>query len=138
MQSTFTSKNSWHPFVKGVVALSLGALAVTVPAVAQEPGLNAGMYFYPGNLVVSRSVYDNNANNVKVGALLPTNCAETVGPCAPATYNGKYPEVFNNVIPDPAFGITSTIFLDQITPSGFLLDSLEVPNSSLKNVRSES
>jgi hypothetical protein len=134
MQPTFKTKSSWHPFVKGIVTLSL----VSLPAIAQEPGLNAGLYFYPGNLVVSRSVYDNNANNVKVGALLPPNCANTVGPCAAATYNGKYPEVFNNVIPDPAFGITSTIFLDQITPSGFLLDSLEVPNSSLKNVRTES
>jgi hypothetical protein len=123
---------------KRIAFLSIAALAAAIPATAQEPGLNAGMYFYPGNLVVSRSVYDNNAKNVKVGALLPTNCAETVGPCAAATYNGKYPEVFNNVIPDPAFGITSTIFLDQITPSGFLLDSLEVPNSSLKNVKSES
>lgn len=138
MQSTFKSKSLWHPFVKGAVTLSLGAIAASLPAIAQEQGLNAGMYFYPGNLVVSRSVYDNNAHNVKVGALLPTNCAETVGPCAAANYNGKYPEVFNNVIPDPAFGITSTIFLDQITPSGFLLDSLEVPNSSLKNVRGES
>jgi hypothetical protein len=138
MQPTFKTKNSWHPFVKGIVAISLGAIAFSVPAIAQEPGLDAGIFFYPGNLVVSRSVYDNNANNVKVGALLPPNCANTVGPCAAATYNGKYPEVFNNVIPDPAFGITSTIFLDQITPSGFLLDSLEVPNSSLRNVRTES
>ena len=138
MQPTFKTKSSWHPFIKGIVTLSLVTFTVSLPAIAQEPGLNAGLYFYPGNLVVSRSVYDNNANNVKVGALLPPNCANTIGPCAAATYNGKYPEVFNNVIPDPAFGITSTIFLDQITPSGFLLDSLEVPNSSLKNVRTES
>jgi hypothetical protein len=138
MHPTFKTKSSWHPFIKGIVTISLGAIAASLPAIAQEPGLDAGIFFYPGNLVVSRSVYDNNANNVKVGALLPPNCANTVGPCAAATYNGKYPEVFNNVIPDPAFGITSTIFLDQITPSGFLLDSLEVPNSSLKNVRTES
>jgi hypothetical protein len=139
MQSTFfKAKNSWHSFAKGLVTLSLGALAVSVSALAQEPGLNAGMYFYPGNLVVSRSVYDNDAKNVKVGALLPPNCANTVGPCVAATNNGKYPQVFNNVIPDAAFGITSTIFLDQITPSGFLLDSLEVPNSSLKKIGSES
>jgi hypothetical protein len=139
MQSIFTkTKKSWHPFVMGIVTLSLGALTLSVPAIAQEPDLNAGMYFYPGNLVVSRSVYDNNAKNVKVGALLPTNCTNTVGPCANATYNGKYPEVFNNVIPDPAFGITSQIFLDQVTTSGFVLDSLEVPNSSLPKIGSES
>jgi hypothetical protein len=132
------SKNSWHPLLKRVAFLSLGTLAASLSATAQEPKLEAGIHFYPGNLVVSRSVYDNNANNVKVGALLPPNCANTVGPCVAATNNGKYPEVFNNVIPDAAFGVTSKIYLDQVTPWGFLLDSLEVPNSSLKNIRSES
>ena len=141
MQPIFKTKSSWHPFVKGIVTISLGALAVSLPAIAQEPGLNAGIHFYPGNLIVSRSVYDNNANNVKVGALLAPNCANTASssgvPCVAATNNGKYPEVFNNVLVDASFGITSTIFLDQLTPSGFLLDSLEVPNSSLRNIRSE-
>ena len=132
------SKNSWHLLVKRVAVLSLGTLAASLPAIAQEPELEAGIHFYPGNLVVSRSVYDNNVNNVKVGALLPPNCANTVGPCVAATNNGKYPEVFNNVIPDAAFGVTAKIYLDQVTPWGFLLDSLEVPNSSLKNIRSES
>jgi hypothetical protein len=141
MQSIF-SKNFWHPFVTGFATLSLGALAVSVPAVAQEPGLDAGVFFFPGNLVVTRSLYDNKADNVKVGALLAPNCANTATssgvPCVAATNNGKYPEVFNNVLVDASFGITSKIFLDQITPSGFLLDSLEVPNSSLPFVGSES
>src|ERR1700722_13050137 len=130
--------NSQQIFLKLFATLSLGATAVSIPAAAQQPELEAGIHFFPGNLVVSRSVYDDNANNVKVGALLPPNCANTVGPCAAATNNGKYPFVFNNVIPDPSFGVTSKIFLDQITPSGFLLDSLEVPNSSLRFVGSES
>jgi hypothetical protein len=139
MQPLFpNSKSSWQPLLKGVVALSLGTLAISLPAVAQEPELEAGIHFYPGNLVVSRSLYNNNANNVKVGALLPPNCANTVGPCAAAINNGTYPFVFNNDTIDGSFGITSKIFLDQITPWGFLLDSLEVPNSSLKNIRSES
>jgi len=138
MQQIYPKNQTHRAMAKRIATLSVAALAASIPAMAQEPGLDAGMYFYPGNLVVSRSVYDNNANNVKVGALLPTNCAETVGPCVAATNNGKYPEVFNNVIPDAAFGVTAKIYLDQITPSGFLLDSLEVPNSSFKNVRSES
>jgi hypothetical protein len=139
MQSCFPkARNSHHLLLKGLATLSLSALAVSLPAAAQEPELEAGIHFLPGNLVISRSVYDNNANNVKVGALLPPNCANTVGPCAPATDNGKYPFVFNNVIPDPAFGVTAKIFLDQLTPSGFVLDSLEVPNSSLRKVRTES
>ena len=139
MQSFFTkTRNSHHLFLKLLSTVSLGALVASVPASAQEPELEAGIHLFPGNLVVSRSVYDDNANNVKIGAMLPPNCANTVGPCVPATNNGKYPFVFNNVIPDPAFGVTAKIYLDQLTPSGFVLDSLEVPNSSLKNVRTES
>jgi hypothetical protein len=141
MQSTFLStKSSWRPLVKGIAILSAAAIATSIPAIAQDHDDDAHFHirFFPGNLVVSRSVYDNNANNVKVGALLPTNCANTVGPCAAAINNGTYPFVFNNDTIDASFGITSKIFLDQITPWGFLLDSLEVPNSSFKNVRSES
>ena len=91
---------------------------------------NDGFFlFFPGNLMVSRSVYDNNSNNVTVGQTLPPNC--TLAPnCVPATNNGSYPEVFNNDLVDGSFGITSKIFLDQITPSGFGLGSLEVPNNA--------
>src|ERR1700735_1905825 len=138
MRSTLSNtKNSWHPLVKGLAILSVAAL-VTIPAIAEHHDDNDRIYFFPGNLVVSRSVYDNNANNIAVGTQLPPNCAKTVGPCAPATNNGLYPFVFNNDIPDPSFGITSKIFLDQITPFGMLLNSLEVPNSLQGNVRSGS
>jgi hypothetical protein len=122
---------------KGIAVLSLAALASINPAGAEDRDHNH-IPFFSGNLIVSRSVYDNNANNVKVGALLPVNCANTVGPCAAAIDNGAYPFVFNNDTIDASFGITSKIYLDQITPSGFLLDSLEVPNSSLRNIRTES
>jgi hypothetical protein len=145
MQSIFSStKNSWRPLVKGLPIL-LAACIAGVPAHAEDHGKGhdngrdkASIYFFPGNLVISRSVYDNNANNIKVGTQLPPNCASTVGPCAPATSNGAYPFVFNNVIPDPSFGVTSKIYLDQITPFGFLLNSLEVPNSSDRDSRTGS
>jgi hypothetical protein len=127
---------SRRPFACAVVA-SLTLFAASIPAMAQDHD-GALVHFFPGNLVVSRSVYDNNANNVKVGTMLPPNCAATVGPCAPATNNGTYPFVFNNDIPDPSFGVTSKIFLDQITPFGFRLNSLEVPNSSQWNIRAGS
>jgi hypothetical protein len=126
-----------HTFAKTIAAVSFAALATSIPVLAQDHD-DAGIHFFSGNLVVSRSVYDNNANNVKVGALLPPNCANTVGPCAAAINNGVYPFVFNNDTIDASFGITSKIFLDQITSSGFLLDSLEVPNSSFRNIRTES
>ncbi len=96
-------------------------------------------FFIPGNLVVSRSVYDNNPNNVKVGQTLPPNCASTTGGCSPgAINNGTYPQVWNNDLSDGSFGITSKIFLDQVTPFGFRINSLEVPNSSERDVRSTS
>jgi hypothetical protein len=41
--------------------------------------------------------------------------------------------VFNNVIADPSFGITSRISLDQISPLGFRINSIEVPNTTDAN-----
>lgn len=89
--------------------------------------------FHAGNLVVSRSVYEGKSATVQPGTILPPNCAQTTGGCGAATgatADGTYPFVFNNVIPDPSFGVTSTIFLDQITPSGERVSSLEVPNTT--------
>ena len=84
-------------------------------------------HFTKGNLVVSRSVYDNNAGNVTVGQPLPPNCAPAN--CVMATNNGLYPLVFNNNLIDGSFGITSRILLDQVDPrTGRLINTLEVPN----------
>jgi hypothetical protein len=47
-----------------------------------------------------------------------------------ATNDGTYPYVWNNSLVDASFGITSKIVLDQLKPSGELINSLEVPNSS--------
>jgi hypothetical protein len=95
--------------------------------------------FNPGNLVVSRSVYDNNPANVKVGTILPPNCDSTQGGCSTgAIADGTYPFVFNNDTADSSFGITSRIFLDQLTPDGRVLDSLEVPNSLDRGIKSTS
>jgi hypothetical protein len=88
--------------------------------------------FFPGNLVVSRSVYHNDPDNVTVGTVLPPNCASTTGGCAAATgttNNGTYPQVWNNSLYDASFGITSKIYLDQLTPFGWYLDTLEVPSN---------
>jgi hypothetical protein len=83
--------------------------------------------FQPGNLLLSRVVYDNNPNNVTVGQTLPPNC---VTGCVTAKFDGTYPTVFNNAPIDGSFGITSKIILDQLTPFGERIGSLEVPNSS--------
>ena len=92
-------------------------------------------FFLPGNLVVSRSVYVDGGNIVKGTTVLPPACS-TLNCSTPvtATTDGTYPFVFNNDLIDASFGITSKIFLDQMTPAGTLLNSLEVPNSSQNGV----
>ncbi|MGC1547585.1 MAG: hypothetical protein WA777_03580 [Rhodanobacter sp.] len=113
-------------------AFALTALAASAIAYAGDYSRGQDFRFWPGNLVVSRSVYDNKASNVQVGAILPPDCASTTGGCSASTgapYDGTYPYVWNDVLYDGSFGITARIYLDQITPNGELIDSLEVPNS---------
>jgi len=59
-----------RPFWLSLAAVSF-TMAVSVFHVAAQ---NGSTYFLPGNLVLSRSVYDNNPNNVTVGMTLPPNC----------------------------------------------------------------
>jgi hypothetical protein len=111
------------PFFRKSLAITLflsGVVSVT-GALADDDGAN----FRPGNLLISRSVYDNNPENVVAGTtLLPPNC---VAPnCATATDGGEYPFVFNNDLVDGSFGITAKIVLDQLDPSGRFINSLEV------------
>jgi hypothetical protein len=119
---------SWNALMPLVV---IAVLVAAIPALAQSSqSFGHDNFFQPGNLVVSRSVYDNLAGNVTVGEPLPPNCVATSGGCGGvAGFNGLFPFVFNNDADDGSFGITSRIFLDQITPFGFRLNSLEVPNS---------
>jgi hypothetical protein len=126
---------------RAVAAISISTLLVAIPAAAQDSKKNHDrFFFFPGNLVVSRSVYDNNPNNVQVGEILPPNCATTQGGCggsAGAPYNGTYPYVWNNDTYDSSFGITSKIYLDQMFPFGFVINSLEVPNSSQRGINDQ-
>jgi hypothetical protein len=135
------SKGISSPLKKAITAITFGALVAAVPAAAQSKDNNDRFFFWPGNLVVSRSVYDNNPKNVQVGEILPPNCASTTGGCSAASgapYNGTYPLVWNDDGYDASFGITSKIYLDQMFPFGFVLNSLEVPNSSQRGITSAS
>jgi hypothetical protein len=96
------------------------------------------VHFRPDNLVVSRSVYDNNTNvqGPPVSTPLPPNCTLTLAPnfppdaCVTAVADGTYPFVFNNAPVDSSFGVTSKIFLDQLTPWGLFIDTLAVPDDA--------
>jgi hypothetical protein len=124
-----------HKFACSFIFQSGRAVTVLLAGLTHTQLVRAddGAAFRPGNLLVSRSVYDNNPNNVVVGAQLPPNC--TGSNCVTATADGTYPEVFNNAIPDGSFGITSKILLDEMTPTGRLVNSLELPNSSERQIR---
>jgi hypothetical protein len=98
--------------------------------------------FKPGTLVLSRSVYAGNAGTVTVGQTLPPGCvAGTVTlpilgggttkvavTCATAVADGTYPNVFLNAKPDGSFGLTSPIFLDNLTTNGHRIGILAVPS----------
>jgi hypothetical protein len=112
------------------------ALTLLLSGVAGGPTARAddeGPDLRPGNLLVSRVVYDNNPKNVVAGVTqLPPNCIASA--CVTATDSGTYPAVWNNALVDPSFGIASKIVLDQLKPSGQLVSSLEVPNSSQRRI----
>ncbi len=110
-------------------ALAAGILAA-VGATGGSPAHAANHpWFLPGNLVVSRSVYVGTAGLIQPGVTqLPAGCVGAN--CAPAVADGSYPGVWNNDSADGSFGITSPIFLDQITPGGHLINTLRVPDGT--------
>ena len=108
-------------------ALALLAVSAGVTASAQT-------VFAPGNLVVSRSVYSGTSTSVTVGQTLPPGCQASTAnkvTCGSAIVNGTFPYVFNNIGPDPSFGITAPLYLDEMAPTGNVLNTLPVPNSSI-------
>ena len=117
--------------IRAMLISLLAAPFISLICVSTAVAQNGSAYFYPGNLVVSRSVYDNNPNNIQVGMTLPPDCTNS---CVQAVVDGTYPFVWNNAPVDGSFGITSKIFLDQITTTGGLINSLEVPDSFQKGV----
>jgi hypothetical protein len=108
------------------------ASAMAVPAQAEpgfSPPFHGPTFLRPGNLLVSTSFYDANHDIIVPGVTqLPPGC--TGSNCVTAVADGQYPYVFNNAAVDASFGVTSEIMLDQLTPSGSFVNSLEVPNSS--------
>ncbi len=100
-------------------------LAATGASAASGHG--HGGFLEPGNLLVSGSAYENDPGLLQPGVtVLPPGC--TSG-CATATSDGSYPGVFNNDLVDASFGVTSRVFLDQLTPSGRLVSTLRVPGA---------
>jgi hypothetical protein len=111
--------------------------------------------FLPGTLVLSRTVYVGKASTVTIGEALPFGCqggatgltvqvpllaGGTTGvavPCGVASDNGEFPNLFdshnvwNNASSDPTFGVTSPVFLDDLTADGFVVGTLPIPDDQI-------
>jgi hypothetical protein len=109
------------------VACALAAAALA-PATALAHDGGGGDQLRPDNLLVSGSTYRE--ADIQPGVTqLPPGCAPAN--CVTATSDGAYPYVFNNDVADSSFGVTSPIFLWQLTPSGDVVGKTEVPTHDL-------
>jgi hypothetical protein len=135
------------------VASALAAGTFVNKVVAQDDNHNPfGRFeFEPGTLVLSRSVYAGDASTVTVGQTLPPGCVPgtvtlpliaggtttvaipsgSSSGCNAAIADGTYPTVFNNDTADGSFGVTSPIFLDNITTDGQRLGTLPIPSNQI-------
>jgi len=113
------------------VLSAAGVLAATTAASASTARVADRDHHHdliPGDLLVSESYYSNDPNIVAGVTVLPPGC--TTG-CGIAVANGDYPYVFNNDAVDGSFGVTSRLFLREITPWGHTQDVIPVPTSEL-------
>jgi hypothetical protein len=85
-------------------------------------------WLIPGDLLVAASYYRDDPNIVAGTTVLPPGCASG---CVTAIANGNYPQVFNNATVDGSFGVTSPLFLEEITQSGRPQRVIGVPSSEL-------
>ena len=146
-------KKSLVPAALIVVTASVLATGIFVNKVAANDGQDhdGRFKFQPDSLVLSRSVYAGEASTVTAGQTLPPGCvpgtvnipllaggtttvvipnASNSG-CNTAVADGTYPTVFNNDTADGSFGVTSPIFLDDITTEGQRLGTLAIPSDQI-------
>src|SRR5580700_9999556 len=71
-------------------------------------------FFQPGNLLLSKAVYNAHPTIIPGVTQLPPNC--TTGNCVTAVADGTYPTVFNNAPVDGSFGVTTKAVLDELRP----------------------
>jgi hypothetical protein len=127
-------------------SLALAVAVVLAGGARADDDHFGGFNFRPDTLVLSRSVYVGTPSLLVPGVtLLPPGCvAGTVNvplvaggttpvavTCATPIADGTFPTVFNNAAADSHFGITSPIFLDNLTTDGHLLDSLAIPTDQI-------
>jgi hypothetical protein len=141
-------KKNFSPAALVIVAalvLVAGTFVSKVAAANDDRDRSGRFEFQPDTLVLSRSVYAGSASTVTVGETLPPGCvagnvtvpliaggsASVAVTCATATADGTYPTVFNNDAADGSFGVTSPIFLDNLTTNGERIGTLAIPSDQI-------
>jgi hypothetical protein len=127
---------------------SLIAIAVfaAVSGAVQANDTSQDFAFKPDTLVLTRSVYEGTPSLLVPGVtVLPPGCVPLTAnvaliaggttpvavTCTAPTVDASYPTVFENAAADGHFGITSPIFLDNLTTDGQLLGSLAIPTDRI-------
>jgi hypothetical protein len=145
-------------FLTVVTAVGLaGGVFVNKMAADDDDHHSRHFRFEEGSLVLSRSMYMGAASTVTIGETLPRGCAggangstfvavptTTAGvstnvtvTCGVASDNGEAPNlvdshnVWNNSRTDGSFGVSSPIFLDNLSTDGWLLGSLPIPSDQM-------
>jgi hypothetical protein len=140
-----------------LVCLVFGGTTVGLLAQGDgDHGRSEHFEFKDDSLVLSRSVYQGTAATVTIGEVLPRGCAGgpngstvvavplTAGgttnvtvTCGVASDNGEAPNltdshnVWNNSGSDGSFGVSSPIFLDNLSTDGRLLGTLPIPSDRI-------
>ena len=117
------------PIPARAVAIALSGSAALAALVAGSSA-NATTFIAPGSLLISSTTYSDvgaAAGLVAGSTVLPGSKA---GKPSKATASGAFLSVFNNETPDPAFGVTSAIKIQDLSAnSGAVLNSLAIdPN----------
>ena len=109
------------------VGCALSMCAAATPALADGWHHDRqGAELVPGALLLSTSDYV--PADITAGVTeLPPGCAGSG--CTAAIANGTYPDVFNNDQVDASFGVTSPIFLEELTPWGQVFNRIAARRS---------
>jgi PEP-CTERM motif-containing protein len=122
-----------NPITSTSARIVVGALTVIAAGAAAATANAASISFSPGDLAVSYSVYPGLTNpftGSTGGYVTPDIVAGTtvlpINPPVTASNDGTYPGVFSNTSVDGNFGVTSPIFLGQITPTGTMVSTTDL------------
>ena len=155
-RSPHVKKRRIQIFLVASAGLALAAATAIGNLSAGDNRSSNQFKFAPDSLVLSRSVYVGDASTVAIGETLPRGCAggangssvvnvpttsngttSVTVPCGVAVDNGEAPNlsdnhnVWNNSGSDGSFGVSSPIFLDNLSTNGKLFGSLPIPTNQM-------